>query len=161
MSTSVRTKAPKKQPSLSNPELSSGDRQFEQSLSALENACVSVLEMPVARGRKDTQRLYWQQRFINITNPVSLALMEYKGPRHFHYHYRHRAHDESILHPVLENPIDMLAQVCKDALRQCRDELVGIDDNDMIEQRYSLENSLIEFLESYGEYSKKLGAVVD
>ena len=159
MSTSVRTKTSKKQPSLSNPELPNGDREFEQSLSSLENACVSVLEMPVARGRKDTQRLYWQQRFINITNPVSLALMEYKGPRHFHYHYRHRAHDESILHPVLENPIDMLAQVCKDALNQCRNELVGLDDSDMIEQRYSLEGSLSEFLHCYGEYRAKVEAV--
>jgi len=150
MSTSVRTKVEKKQPSLSNE-----DKQFEQSLLALDNACISVLEMPMARGRKDTQRLYWQQRFINIANPISLALMESKGPRHFHYHYRHREDDESVLHPVLENPVDMLAQVCKDALRQCRSELVGLDDADMIERRFSLENSLIEFLQRYEEYAAK------
>ena len=82
--------------------------------------------------------------------------MEYKGPRHFHYHYRHREDDESVLHPVLENPVDMLAQVCKEALKQCRSELVGLDDSDMIDRRNSIESSLAEFLQHYEIYNNQL-----
>ena len=52
MSTSVRTKAKKKQPALS-PLLSEEDKHFEQSLLLLENACLSVLEMPLARNNKN------------------------------------------------------------------------------------------------------------
>lgn len=162
MPTSVRTKAPKKQPEKraslpKNEALSKEDSDFEQSLLMLDNACLSVLQAPAA-SRKDTQLLYWQQRFINIVNPVSLALMEYKGPRHFHYHYRHRQEDESILRPVLEDPVDMLAQVCRDALSLCRTELVGIDDAGMIEMRHALEAALAEFLGHYREYRMKVDA---
>src|SRR5205085_662405 len=96
------------------PAISTTDREFEQALLSLENACMRILESHYANGRQDTERLYWQQRFKNIVTPVSLALAECKGPRRFHYHYRHRADDASVLHPVLEpSPLDTLAQVCR------------------------------------------------
>ncbi len=156
MSISVRTKTPKKQyakaSQVPNTALPQEDHDFEQALLDLDNACLTILQNPLATGRKDIQRLYWQQRFINIVNPVSLALMEYKGPRHFHYHYRHRKHDDSILHPVLENPVDMLAQVCREALSLCRSVLVGLDDEDMMDMRFTLESALAEFNALYRKY---------
>lgn len=158
MPTSVGTKAKKKQSSsaqrreIKDAGLSASDTQFEYSLLHLENACLRVLDSQFADSRQDTQGLYWQQRFINIANPVSLALMEYKGPRHFHYHYRHREDDDSILHPVLENPVDMLAQVCEEALAQCQNELVGIEDAAITEVRDTFESALTTFLSSYRHY---------
>ena len=157
MPTSVRTKSQKKQSSTTKKDdLPADERAFEQSLLALENACFMVLETRLQQRSADTQKQYWRQSFINIANPVSLALMEYKGPRHFHYHYRHREHDESILHPVLENPVDMLAMVCKTALAQCRSDLVGLEDKELVDMRKLLEVSLNAFLHQYETYSKKV-----
>src|SRR5271156_260217 len=129
MDTSVGTKAKKKQPSLSarTPQpvpVSADEHQLEITLLSLENACMRILESDYTEGRQDTERMYWQQRLMNLTKPVSLALVESNGPRHFHQHYRHREDDETILHPVLENPLDTLAQVCRDTLKACRSELV-------------------------------------
>lgn len=157
MPTPVGTKAGKKQSSLSETKaLSASDREFENSLLALENACLSILEGRVAGKKADTEGRQWQQRLINIANPVSLALMEYKGPRHFHYHYRHRKDDEAILHPVLENPIDMLAKVCKVALRACQNKLAGLQDEDMIDARYMLEGALRGFMLRYKQHRRKI-----
>lgn len=155
MNTSVGMKARKKQSSLSvstAPAIS--DQELEHSLLPLENACVRILESRFGNGRQDTDRLYWQQRFKNIVTPVWLALAECKGPRRFHYHYRHRPEDETILHPVLEpSPIATLAQVCKDALDQCQTQLVGIEDDVIIETRNLLESALGNFLQRYREYA--------
>jgi len=157
MPTSVRTKAKKKQPlSTKSNTLAAEDGAFEQSILALENACLMVLETRLSLTSSNPQSQFWQQIFINIANPVSLALMECKGPRHFHYHYRHRKDDESILHPVLENPIDMLAQVCEAALTQSRAELLGLDDMDMIRMRAALEVSLLAFLSQFKLYCRKI-----
>src|SRR5947207_1525821 len=98
MSTSVGTKSKKKQTTISaksstdrqTPDLPLPDREFESAILALENTCVSILDSQFTETSGDSESLYWQQIFINIANPVSLALMESKGPRHFHYHYRHR-----------------------------------------------------------------------
>lgn len=160
MATSARTKAEKKQsPKQSALQgikgIPASDKDFENALLSLEDACIAVLEGEHP-GRGDTERRYWQQRFINIANPVSLALMEYKGPRHFHYHYRHRKDDEAVLHPVLENPIDMLAQVCKNALRQCQSRLVGLQDGDMIASKNMLESALRGFLLRYKDYCRQI-----
>ena len=60
---------------------------------------------------------------------------------------------ESILHPVLEDPIALLAQVCRDALECCHD-LVGIDDLRFIAIRGSFERALAGFLAAYETYAK-------
>jgi len=153
MSTSVGTKAKKKQSP--SPVLVVPDRKFESALLTLENTCLSVLDSQFADNRQDTEGLYWQQVFINIATPISLALMESKGPRHFHYHYRHRPENESVLHPVLEDPVDMLAQVCKDALKQCQTHLVGISDRSIVKSGQILERALQSFLLSYKAYRGK------
>ncbi len=150
MSISVDTKARKKQSPLS-PKAP----PYEQSLLRLESVCLRILDSQFADIRQDTDRLYWQQRFKNIVTPISLALTEYKGPRRFHYHYRHREDDESILRPVFEpSPVDMLAQVCDEALASCQQDLVGIRDADIVEQRRALEHALQMFLIRYRKFKK-------
>lgn len=158
MSTSVRTKVQKKQPTLSqNAKPVPPSRHLaalEQALMSLEGVCVRILDARFGGG--DIDRLTWQQRFKNIVTPVSLALVEYKGPRRFHYHYRHREDDDSILHPVLEPaPIDLLAQVCAHALSECQGKLVGIRDGDIVKYERLLETALSTFLSRYRQYKLK------
>lgn len=159
MPTSVRTTtekkqlANKKQPALPK-DFSLPDRAFESAILDLEDACIAVLDNPMSHGKQSSESLYWQQMFINIATPISLSLMESKGPRHFHYHYRHREEDASILHPILENPVDMLAQVCEDALSQCQTHLVGISDRSIAKHGQILERALRSFLTSYKNYKK-------
>jgi hypothetical protein len=158
MNTSVGTKARKKQPASSTrPTVSDSDRGFETSLLALESACFRILENRFVEEKQDLDLLYWQQRLKNITTPISLALAEYRGPRRFHYHYRHRKDDESILHPVMEpSPVEMLAQVCQDALRSCRSDLVGIMDPKLVRSKRILESALQTFLVRYRAYKASL-----
>lgn len=147
MNTSVGTKARKKQPALSTaPEAK--DRRLEVSLLSLENACLRVLDSRVS-SREDIEILTCQQRLKNAASMVSLALNEYKGPRHFHYHYRHREDDATVLQPVLEDPLDMLARACRDAQRQCRSEMVGIPDSSLYRARNMFESALQGFLARY------------
>lgn len=149
MSTSVGMKLRKKQSSLSAPEPQTTP-QCEQSIMVLEDACVHILQHKRADKKQYSDHLYWQQCFKNIATPVSLALAEYKGPKHFHNHYRHREDDETILHPVLEPaPLDMLAQVCEHALTQCHEELVGLQEEEFFETRNTLEDALQSFLACY------------
>lgn len=157
MPTSVGTKARKKQSSLSkNDTVPTGDREFENSLMTLENACFMVMDGQWAENRNDMEGRTWHERFINIANPVSLALAEYKGPRHFHYHYRHSPKDDAVLQPVLENPVDMLAKACRHALSACQSELVGLRDPAMLESRGMLEQALQGFLAQYEDYRLKV-----
>ena len=154
MNTSVGTKAKKKQPSLSQKPPSKAQQvsisaEFKTSLLSLENACTRILDGYYTEERQDTERMYWQQRLMNIAKPVSLALAECTGPRHFHGHYRHRKDDESVLQPVLENPLDALAQVCQQALKACRGKLVGIQDDSLLKARTMLENALQGFVARY------------
>jgi len=150
MSSSVGTKSKKNQLSLPD-NLAFPDRKLESAILALEDACINVLSAPTVGRNGGSDSLY----FVNIANPVSLALMESKGPRHFHYHYRHRPEDASILHPVLENPIEMLAQVCEEALRQCQSHLVGIEDAAIASEGKSLQHALQHFLASYKKFNQK------
>ena len=159
MSSSVGTKPKKKQLPISDrpspAPLSIPDRNMESAILSLENACLTVLDAPFAEDYQNTESQFWRHIFMNIATPVSLALMESKGPRHFHYHYRHRPEDASILHPVLENPVDMLAQVCKDALKQCQKQLVGIQDNATAKRARILELALQNFIASHGKFKAK------
>jgi hypothetical protein len=154
MSTSVGIKVRKKQSSLSAKTaeavpVSADVHLLETSLLSLENACMRVLESDYTE-TSDTERMYWQQRLMNIAKPVSLALAECNGLRRFHYHYRHRADDETILHPVLEpSPVSTLAQVCEVALKSCRSDLVGIQDTSLLKARTMLEGALQGFLVKY------------
>jgi hypothetical protein len=150
---SVGTKAVKKQSAVSD-----FDREFEHSLMTLESVCLNVMESRFASNRNDLDGLYWQRRFKNIVTPVSLALAEYRGPRRFHFHYRHRKDDESILHPVMENPLDTVAQVCKSALRQCQIDLVGIPDAAIGRKGRLLETALRAFLKRYAEHKARVAA---
>ena len=124
-------------------------RDLEQSLLALESACMHILESQFVSDREDVDGLMWQRKFKNIVTPISLALREYKGPRRFHYHYRHREDDETVLHPVMEDPMDTLALVCASALAECRNYFVGIQDAEMIANRDMLEQALRKFLQKY------------
>jgi hypothetical protein len=151
MIASVRTKPQKKQPS-SLPQAAAGlHHELEIVLITLESVCMRILESRFTANKRDVERLYWQQRFKNIVTPVSLALAETKGPRHFHNHYRHSEKDDGILQPVFEDPIETLALVCKDALRHCQQDLVGIEDDAIIEKRDRLEAALRGFLLKYRE----------
>lgn len=155
MTTSVGTKARKKQSSLSPATSANVPPLFDQTLLTLESVCMRILEIRIASEHGDVDLLYWQQRFKNIVTPVSLALREYKGPRRFHNHYRHRADDETILHPVLEDPLDMLAHVCDHALAACRNDLVGVYNNTLTKHRRLLEHALQMFLVRYKKYKSK------
>jgi hypothetical protein len=158
MSTSVGMKAGKKQPAISN-KLSAKSQprtipaELKISLLSIENACMRILESDYAGSGLDADGLYWQQRLMNIAKPVSLALAELSGPRHFHGHYRHRKDDDSVLHPVLEDPVEALAQACQHALKACT-KLAGMQDDSLLRAQSLLENTLQGFLIRYKkEYS--------
>lgn len=152
---SVGTKARKKQSpkaaELPEAALPAPDQALEASLLKLENTCLHVLETRFVSAHDDMDALYWQQRFKNIATPVSLALREYKGPRRFHNHYRHREDDETVLRPVLEDPLEMLAHACETALSNCRSELVGIPDDGIARKAQQLEQALAGFLKKCEE----------
>ena len=151
MPTAVRSKTQKK-PSAARksakPALNMG---VEQALLALENTCMNIMESQFVHSRDDMDGLMWQRTFKNIVTPVSLALREYKGPRRFHNHYKHREDDDSVLHPVLEDPLDMLAHVCATALSSCEAQLVGLPDATLGKSRDRLESALRKFLATYAD----------
>lgn len=147
MSPSVGTKSIKKQPASSAPDTTTAeDREIEQALLLLENACLKILEESETAAPNDMESRTWHERFENIAMPVSMALVECKGPRHFHYHYRRREDDESVLRPVMDNPVDQLAQVCTTALRHCQEDLQGMHDPAITALRAGLESALRGFL---------------
>jgi hypothetical protein len=155
MSTPVGTKSKKKQPASSKDQApaieNTGEQShaFEQALLQLEDACALILDAPPSLESENTESLYWEQRFQNSVTPLSLALAECKGPRKFHYHYRRREDDESVLHPVMENPLDTLAQVCRQALDECRGVLATAHEKHLDSRRRILETALQSFLASY------------
>lgn len=143
MIASVRTKPQKKQQtSAPDTELAAQPPALLQAIMKLEGACQRILESRFSGDRRDVERLYWQQRFKNIVTPVSLALAEMKGPRRFHNHYKHREDDDAVLTPVLEDPMETLLQVSREALTHCQQDLVGIEDDSIIEKRNRLETAL-------------------
>lgn len=152
MTTSVGTKTLKKQPSSPHEAARQLDRELEQALMALEDACMMIREGDFTHGRDDEDRIYWQQRLKNITTPISLALNEYKGPRVFHNHYRHRETETEALQPVAGPlPIVMLAEVCVKALHMCED-FVGAKGSQILENRKMLEIALRRFLTVYNSH---------
>lgn len=158
MSTSVGTKAKKKQSTLLKSASSAAaqqaaetrDKLLEMASLSLETACLMVLESEFAPPAEDETTRAARQRFINVVTPVSLALMECKGgPRHFHQHYRHSPKDDAILQPVLENPLDNLALACREALSHSHEDLLGLRDPDLRHARISLQKALQAFLAAY------------
>lgn len=115
MGSSLGTKVRKKQPATSRDTQLS----FEQALMLLEDICLDIKTGQFTHGKEDMDRLYWQQKLKNLAMPVSLALAEYKGPRVFHHHYKHKESDEQVLTPVLESSRENLLRVCKKALDIC------------------------------------------
>lgn len=135
------TKAKKMQPA---PTIST-NTLLDKSLLSLEDVCMRLLDTRFSI-RDDSERMYWQQRFKNIVTPISLALAEVRGPRRFHHHYRHDANDNTVLLPVLEDPLEMLAHTCEHALKESSKKLSGIHDDDLIAAQRRLETSLNNFL---------------
>ncbi len=116
-------------------------KRQQKAMLALESVCTRILESRPT-SKQDIDSLMWQRKLHNIVTPVSLALTECKGPRHFHYHYKHSKKDDGILQPVLENPIELLVQVCTESLKHAEISLVGISDEKIIRYRDSLEAAL-------------------
>ncbi len=121
---------------------------FEQALSELEDICLKVRDCSFARDKFDIEGIAWQRRFKNIITPVSIALDEYKGPRRFHFHYKHRADDETILSPVEPDAGSVLTNACKTALKRCQNELVGISEAHIAKKARALERALAGFIET-------------
>ena len=154
MATVAQRKAQKKYTSPSSSSQRGRIHDVEQSLLALESACMHIMDCEFVRDRDDIDGLTWQRRFKNIVTPISLSLREYKGPRRFHYHYKHSEKDEAVLQPVMEDPLDTLAHVCQSALAECTSTLVGIGDAEIAANRDMLEQGLRKFLTRYNEYRK-------
>ncbi len=129
---------------------------FEQTLLALETVCARILDTRFAAVDEYSDRLEIQQRFKNIVTPVSLALGECKGPRRFHYHYRHTNGNDEALEPAANPPpLDMLAQTCADALKQCQKKLLGLHEPDLCDNQQALEHALRAFLLRYRHFKIK------
>jgi hypothetical protein len=146
MSPSVGTKSTKKQPASSVDTEMAESKALEQSLLALEDCCMRILEASENAAGQDMESRTWHQRFENMVSPISLALAECKGPRKFHYHYRRRDDDETILHPVMENALDTLERVCKEALHHCQDDMPGMHESDINRLKQELERCIHAFI---------------
>jgi len=126
------------------------DKAREMAMLTLETVCLLVLESEMAPPAEDETARTVRQRFINVAAPVSLALMECKGgPRHFHFHYRHKPEDESVLQPVFEDPVDTLALACREASKHCHEELLGLRDPDLRQTRQAFQQAIHAFLAIY------------
>lgn len=123
-------------------------RRFEQAVLELEDAVYAVLDSSKGHSFHDVDFLYWDRTLKNIATPISMALSEYKGPRRFHYHYRHDPKESARMVPVMESPLLMLVRVCRDALIRCN-EMVGIDEKRISRLKSRLELSLRLVLSSY------------
>jgi hypothetical protein len=129
---------------------------FEQALIDLETVCARILDMQLADAYDYDERLQIQQHFKNIVTPVSLALSECKGPRQFHNHYKHNEDDNAVLEPASNPPpLDILAETCAIALKQCQKKLASLHDDDFIAALHDLEHTLRAFLLRHGYYKVK------
>ncbi|MFO0389073.1 MAG: hypothetical protein ACK502_05055 [Alphaproteobacteria bacterium] len=129
---------------------------FEQALIDLETVCARILDMQLADAHDYGERLQIQQHFKNIVTPVSLALSECKGPRHFHNHYKHSENVDDLLEPAANPPaLDVLAETCADAMRQCQKKLVSIHDDDFVSYLHDFEHALRTFMLRHGYYKAK------
>ncbi len=95
---------------------------------SLEAVCAEISGSAATCEREDVEALVWQRKLKNIASKLSLALSECKGPRHFHQHYKHRADDDSILTPVLDDPLETLKLTCRSALAECQSGFGGLQD---------------------------------
>lgn len=123
-------------------------KKFEQALLDLEDAVLTVLEAHKGHAFHDVDFLYWDRKLKNIATPISLALSECKGPRQFHYHYRHDPKDDEQMIPIMESPIGNLLKVCRSALIRCT-EMVGLVDRAVIINKIRLEQSMRSFINRY------------
>ncbi len=123
-------------------------RRLEHAVMELEDAVYAVLDSSKGHSFHDVDFLYWDRTLKNVATPISMALSEYKGPRRFHYHYRHDPDENARMVPVLESPLLMLVRVCRDALIRCND-MVGIDEKRTARLKSKLELSLRLVLSSY------------
>lgn len=146
MGSSLGTKARTKQPATSG----SAALSFEQALMMLEDICLDINGGNFTHGKEDLDRLYWQQKLKNLAMPVSLALAEYKGPRVFHHHYKHKEEDEQILTPVMESARENLLKVCRKALDQCEN-FNGMKGSKLLEEKAIFCKSLRLALSSSNE----------
>ncbi|MDX2074068.1 MAG: hypothetical protein SFX19_06870 [Alphaproteobacteria bacterium] len=143
MGSTVGMKARKKQPATSRP--AAVDVSFERALMKLEDVCLAIKDGQFTHGKEDIDRLYWQQKLKNIVMPISLAMAEYKGPRVFHQHYKHREDDDTVLVPVLESSRDNLVRVCARSVVEC-EKLNGMKGSKLLDEKSLLERSLRQFL---------------
>lgn len=123
-------------------------RKLEQTLLDLEDAVITVLESHKGPEFHDVDFLYWDRKLKNIATPISLALSECKGPRVFHYHYRHDPEHSEELIPVMESPITTLLKVGRNALIRCND-MVGNVDKSVMVNKIRLEQSIRSFINCY------------
>lgn len=163
MATSVRTKAAKKQlpfqgasktadagsvraktETKKNPRKTTHSPHLVQALVDIEDACLSVLhEQSGAVPREAGAKLK------NIATPLSLALRECKGPRRFHYHYRHDPEDYDTLTPVAgPSPYEVLARLCEKAIDHLHDFHV-IDDAELRREISQLQHAAQRFVQMY------------
>ena len=123
-------------------------RKLEQSILDLEDAVLTVLDAHKGHAFHDVDFLYWDRKLKNIATPISLALSECKGPRMFHYHYRHDRDDAEKMIPVMESPVITLLKVCRNSLIRCND-MVGSVDQTVIVNKIRLEQSIRAFINCY------------
>lgn len=135
-------------PPLSSMEDLNVTRKLEQSLLDLEDAVLTVLDAHKGHAFHDVDFLYWDRKLKNIATPISLALSECKGPRVFHYHYRHDREDAEKMIPVMESPIITLLKVCRNSLIRCND-IVGSVDKAVTINKIRLEQSIRSFINCY------------
>ncbi len=149
-------------PQAASEDATGGQVVFEQALIDLETVCARILDTRFADAHDYDERLRIQQHFKNIVTPVSLALAECKGPRQFHNHFKHADNVEALLVPA-ENPppLDILADACADALRQCQKKLVGLHDADLLTNQQHLEHALRAFLLRHGNFKVKQKELID
>lgn len=144
---SLRTKAPKKQPAFaSSLKDTSQTRSLEKAILELEDAVFHVLDTDKTTGFQDVDFLYWNRKLKNIATLLSLALSEHRGPRRFHYHFRHLSKNYETLVPVAgPSPLVTLARVCRESLTYCS-EMVGVQDKTVLSNRELLEGAIRAFL---------------
>lgn len=126
---------------IENPAFHKSNPNFERALMALEDICLEIKDGQFTHGKEDLDRLFWQQKLKNIAMSLSLALAEYRGPRVFHHHYKHREDDAAVLTPVLESARENLITMCERALAESEG-FVGMKGSKLLAERTQMEKAL-------------------
>lgn len=153
MASSVRTKAREKQLPFASAGAADATRarKLEQAALELEDVVFHLLNPENGHAPEDEDGAYWNRTLNGIGTQVSLALNEFRGPRRFHYHYRHDPKDYETLYPVAgPAPLETLARVCREALRDC-EEMVGVRDENALAGCRRLKQALRGFLAACGK----------